>query len=81
MLSGASDAAGSFLTQPRPKLLRLSFDDGTSKEVKLADSPSFQQFRLTPRPTTTLTIEVVEVFSSPEGSACSISELEFFATK
>jgi hypothetical protein len=76
---GASSKPEDFVTQPRPKAVRLHFSDGSIKDLMLKDTSDFQAYAVDAKNTTGLGIEILDVFKSTQGkSDCAISEIEFF---
>jgi hypothetical protein len=81
-LSGVSDKQDEFLAQPRPRQLHLVFSNGTSKDITLKDTPTFQQFSIKAHAVVSVQITVVSVNTSFNGGhTMGIAEVELFRRK
>ncbi|HEX5265606.1 MAG TPA: discoidin domain-containing protein [Acidimicrobiales bacterium] len=70
-----------YLNQPRPQLLHLTFDDGSTADLSLVDSSSFQTFKVHARHTSQVQIVVESVFQSAVGQNVAMTEVEFRSKK
>jgi hypothetical protein len=76
---GASTKPEDFVTEPRPRTVRLHFPDQSTKDLQLKDIAEFQDYPVDAKDVGRLEIEIREVFPSTQGkSDCWISEVEFF---
>jgi hypothetical protein len=76
---GASTKPEDFVTEPRPRTVRLHFSDGSTKDLNLKDIADFQSYAIDAKNVGRLEIEILQVFPSTQGkSDCWISEVEFF---
>ena len=75
-----SGAAGNFEGQPRPRQIRLTFSDGSVSEIELRDEAEPQSHDVGARQVTSANVQVLSVYGGLEGSAVSITEIEFFTT-
>ena len=77
--SGSADA---FAEDGRPSILRLTYNTGRTENILPQDSSREQTLDLKNTSlVTTVTIEVVDVYSGTERQTVAISEIEFFALK
>jgi hypothetical protein len=77
--SGSSDA---FAEDGRPSILRLTYNTGRSENILPQDSSREQTLELKNTTlVTSVTIEVVDVYSGTVRKTVAISEVEFFALK
>ena len=77
--SGVAENPDEFLSQPRPRELRLAFSDGTSKEIRLKDAPGFQTFKVKAREVISVEITILSVNTSFRGGHdAGIAEIELF---
>ncbi|MFI7680254.1 NADase-type glycan-binding domain-containing protein [Actinophytocola sp. NPDC049390] len=77
-----SGAADEFTENGRPSILRLTYSTGKSENVLPLDTRGEQTLALSNATlVTSVTIEVVDVYSGTERRTVAISELEFFALK
>ncbi|MBB4907044.1 NADase-type glycan-binding domain-containing protein [Actinophytocola algeriensis] len=77
-----SGAADEFTENGRPSILRLTYSTGKSENVLPIDTRGEQNLQLSNSTlVTSVTIEVVDVYSGTERQTVAISELEFFALK
>jgi hypothetical protein len=75
---GATDVAGSFLKEPRPKTLRLTYDSGGTQDITLKDELKAQTFTLrSAKGVTKVDIAIVDVYAGQGGANTSIAEVEF----
>ena len=70
-----------YLNDPRPQLLHLTFDDGSTADLSLVDSSSFQTFKVHARHTSQVQIVVESVYQSAVGQNVALSEVEFRSKK
>lgn len=75
---GASTQPADFTTQPRPRAIHLAFDDGSTKDLKLKDSPDLQTYGVAARKIKQMTLEIRSVVAGQKGTSAAIAELEFF---
>jgi hypothetical protein len=79
MYSGSSDA---FAEDGRPSILRLTYNTGRSENILPQDSSREQTLELKNTTlVTSVTIEVVDVYTGTVRKTVAISEVEFFALK
>ncbi|MDT8913121.1 NADase-type glycan-binding domain-containing protein [Amycolatopsis sp. PS_44_ISF1] len=77
--SGASDA---FARDGRPSILRLTYNTGKSENILPEDSPRPQTLDLKNSTlVTSVTVEVIDVYSGTDPDTVAMSEMEFFALK
>jgi hypothetical protein len=77
-----SGSANTFAEDGRPSILRLTYNTGRSENILPQDSSREQTLDLKNTSlVTTVTIEVVDVYSGTERQTVAISEIEFFALK
>ncbi|MFD4636425.1 hypothetical protein ACFWN2_03860 [Lentzea sp. NPDC058436] len=77
-----SGAHQNFSENGRPSILRLTYNTGKSENVLPVDTRGSQTLELKNATlVTSVTIEVVDVYSGTERQTVAISELEFFALK
>jgi hypothetical protein len=77
--SGSSDA---FADDGRPSILRLTYNTGRTENVLPQDSSRAQTIDLKNTTLiTSVTVEVIDVYSGAKRQTVAISELEFFALK
>ena len=77
-----SGAADGFTENGRPSILRLTYNTGKSENVLPVDTRGEQTLNLSNATlVTSVTIEVVDVYSGTEHPTVAISELEFFALR
>ncbi len=75
---GATDVAGSFLKEPRPKKLHLTFDSGGTQDIVLKDELKAQTFTLkNAKGVTKVDVAIAEVYAGQGGQDTSIAEVEF----
>ena len=74
-LSGIQGA--NYLNQPRPQLVHLTFNDGSTADLSLVDSSSFQTFKVHARQASQVQIVVESVYQSAVGQNVAVSEVEF----
>jgi len=93
-LNGNQDAQGSYLTQPRPATLRVTFSQlekhktasGAevtetvldTKNISLKDSASFQSFTTSAKNVAAITVTIESVYTSSTGHNASLAEVELF---
>lgn len=78
VLNGGVPPREEFVSQPRPRLLRLTYDDGSTEMIELRDERELQEHRLDGPPTSTITIEILSVYAARlGGSDAAITEIEF----
>ena len=70
-----------YLNEPRPQLLHLTFDDGSTADLSMVDSSSFQTFKVHARNTSQVQIVVESVFQSAVGQNMAMTEVEFRSKK
>ena len=73
-------SAPGFIDQRRPSRLRLTFPDGSSKEIDLVDDHKPHDFDLTANAVDAVTIDVIAT-NGPAGTPVALSEIEFFRTR
>jgi hypothetical protein len=75
---GATDVAGSFLKEPRPKKLHITYDNGKSMDITLKDELKAQTFTLKDATgVTKVDMAIAEVYPGQGGQNTSIAEVEF----
>jgi hypothetical protein len=83
-LDGDQDSASSFLSEPRARVLRLTFVASAKgvpapvRDVTLHDLPAFQTFTVNAKDVTKLTITIESVYPSAQGHNTSMAEIELF---
>lgn len=70
-----------YLNQPRPQLLHLTFNDGSTADISLVDSSSFQTFKVHARHASQVQIVVESAYQSAVGQNVAMSEVEFRSKK
>ncbi len=81
-LNGASEQPEDFTTQPRIREAQLSFDNGTTETLELDDEADFQEKGISADDVTTVQLQIISVYPSPQGGdAASLAEIEFFTEK
>jgi len=75
----AGAAGEEWVRQPRPATVRLTFPDGTSVPLELANTPEPQPFGVDARQVTGVTLTVDSIHPAQGGEALAIAELEFRA--
>ena len=70
-----------YLNQPRPQLLHLTFNDGTTADISLVDSSSFQTFKVHAVNTSQVQIVVESTYQSAVGQNVAMTEVEFRSKK
>jgi hypothetical protein len=73
--SGAGD---DFVKLARPKDLLLTYSDGTTQSLTLRDDGKSVQYILHGRHTSSVQIQILDVYPGEQSTQVSISELEFF---
>jgi len=82
LTSGTSSEPAAFLTQPRPGSVRLSFSDGTTKDLLIKDEAGFQSFSVKATKVTEVKLQILLVYPSAQGGHdTSIAEVEFFTRR
>jgi ribosomal protein L40E len=76
-----SGAGPDFLKLGRPKDVLLTYSDGSTQQLTLADDGKSITHVLHGRHVSTLTIQVLSVYPGQQSTAVAISELEFFRIK
>ena len=67
------------LSGPRPKELHITFSNGVSQNVTLADEATSQQFNINGATKVTgVTIQIMSVYGSTSGNDVALSDVEFF---
>ena len=66
-----------YLNQPRPQLLHLTFNNGSTADISLVDSSSFQTFKVYARRATQVQVVVEAEYQSAVGQNIAITEIEF----
>jgi len=61
----------------RPKVLQISYSDGTGEQVKLNDTPQATAYVIHARGVTSMTVRVVSVFPGQGSSEVALTEIEF----
>lgn len=80
--AGVSNKQDEFLKQPRPSGLHIVFSDGSSKDLKIKDTPNFQNFKVKAHAIVRMEITVTTVYTSFEGGHdMGIAEVELFTRK
>lgn len=75
---GATDVAGSFLKEPRPKTVRLTFDSGGTQDITLKDELKAQTFTLkNAKGVSKVDVAIVDVYAGQGGQNTAIAEVEF----
>jgi predicted nucleic acid-binding Zn ribbon protein len=77
-LIGDQDPVAAYLNQPRPSLVHVAFSDGSSADLSLADSSSFQAFSVDAKKIKSVQVTIESIYQSQAGSNVSITEIEFF---
>ena len=81
-LNGASEQPEDFTTQPRIKDAQLSFNGGSTKTITLDDKAEFQEKSISADDVTTVQLQILSVYPSPQqGDDASLAEIEFFTKK
>ena len=76
--SGASD---NYEAQPRPRDVRFTFSDGSIQDVELRDEAEPQSHGLDAGEVTSVQLQVLSVYGGLQGTAVSITEIEFFTAE
>ena len=77
-LIGDQNPVSAYLNQPRPSLVHVAFSDGSSNDLSLVDSSSFQPFGVNAHKVTSVEVTIESVYQSQAGSNVAITEIEFF---
>jgi len=77
-LIGVQNPPQNYLNSPRPELVHLVFSDGTSADLNLQDTASFQAFPVSARAADQLQVTVESFFASAADQHVAITEIEFF---
>jgi hypothetical protein len=79
VISGAGVSPAGFLSEARPKTVRLTTPGSKPVSVTLLDIPSFQKVDLAePNAATEMTVEILSVYPALKGTSVAIDRLEFF---
>lgn len=77
-----SGSADSFTEDGRPSILRLTYNTGRTENILPSDSSRAQTLELKNTTlVTSVTVEVVDVYTGTDRQTVAISEMEFFALK
>ncbi|HVA75791.1 MAG TPA: hypothetical protein VNF71_14630 [Acidimicrobiales bacterium] len=82
VINGDNDTPNAYLSEPRPKVILVTFNGGTapySKSITLEDTASFQSFGVSAKKVTSLTVTIESVYASSQGQNAALTEVELFS--
>ncbi|NLT34331.1 MAG: hypothetical protein GXX83_00300 [Gaiellales bacterium] len=77
IVGGDLSEPGSFQESARPKTCLLTFSDGSSYTLELADEPGAQRFAVDARDVTSARLEIVDSYPGTQSTALYLAEVQF----
>jgi hypothetical protein len=67
-----------YLAEPRPHQVHVVFSDASTQDLQLADTRSFQSFRVGAHQVTSIAVEIATVWTGQAGNDVTLAEIEFY---